>query len=181
MMRAAQEPEASDVIGDLATPNARRSLIFLAIGAIVGLALAGYSLFTAKGTATHTIPAEDIALVNHQPILTIDFVSQLENVYGVGLAASTPEQRTKILDDMIREELFVQRGLELDFPESDPDVRTALVTAVEQQVAGDVAAEQPSNADLQAYYASNQERYSSNGVMVLHDLVACVIAYDGQV
>lgn len=172
MMRAAPNSEAAPpVIGDLSAPNTRRSLIFLGVGAFVGLALAGYSLFTAKGTSTHTIPAEDIALVDQRPILMIDFVSQLQSVYGVSLADATPEQRTKILNDMIREELFVQRGLELDFPESDPDVRTALVTAVEQQVAGDVAAEQPSDADLQAYYTQHQDHYSSNGVMTVHDLV----------
>jgi parvulin-like peptidyl-prolyl isomerase len=172
MMRAVRKPETtSPMIGDLPTANPRRSLIFLAVGATVGLVLAGYSLFTAKGTATHTIPAEDIALVNQRPILMIDFVSQLQSVYGVSLADATAEQRGKILDDMIREELLVQRGLELDFPESDPDVRTALVTAVEQQVAGDVAAEQPTDADLAAYYAQHQDRFSSNGVMAVHDLV----------
>ena len=155
---------------DQLSVNPTRSLIFLAIGAVAGLAIAGFGLFTAKGTATHTIPAEDIALVNQRPILMIDFAAQLNTVYGVSVAEASPEQKTKILDGMIREELFVQRGLDLDFPESDPDVRTALVTAVEQQAVGDVAAEQPGDAVFQAYYDQHKDRYSSNGVMVVHDL-----------
>src|SRR5271156_190200 len=110
-----------------------RSLSLLALGAVAGLAIAGFGLFTAKGTSTRTVPADCVALVNQRPILKIDFVTQLRTVYGVGLEDSTAEQRQKVLSDMIREELFVQRGLELDFPSSDPDTRTALVAAVEQQ------------------------------------------------
>jgi parvulin-like peptidyl-prolyl isomerase len=156
---------------DAPPPNPTRSLAFLAFGATAGLVIAGFGLFTAKGTATHTMPPEDIALVNQRPILIIDFASQLNSVYGVSVAQATPAQKAKILDDMIREELLVQRGLDLDFPESDPDVRTALVTAVEQQAIGDVAAEQPSDAVFQAYYEQHRERYSSNGIMAVHDLL----------
>jgi hypothetical protein len=148
-----------------------RSLSLLALGAIAGLAIAGFGLFTAKGTATRGVPPDCIALVNQRPILTIDFVTQLRTVYGVGLEDSTAEQRGKVLNDMIREELFVQRGLELDFPESDPDTRTALVAAVEQQVVADIAAEQPTDADLAAFYEAHKIKYSSDGTMVVRDLI----------
>jgi len=149
-----------------------RSLSLLALGAVAGLAIAGFGLFTAKGTSTRTVPSDCVALVNQRPILKIDFVSQLRTVYGVGLGDSTAEQRQKVLGDMIREELFVQRGLELDFPASDPDTRTALVAAVEQQVGADVAAELPTEADLSAYYEAHKAKYSSDGTMVVHDLLS---------
>jgi parvulin-like peptidyl-prolyl isomerase len=149
-----------------------RSLSLLALGAVAGLAIAGFGLFTAKGTSTRTVPPDCVALVNQRPILKIDFISQLRTVYGVGLEDSTAEQRQKILSDMVREELFVQRGLELDFPASDPDTRTALVAAVEQQVVADVAAAQPSEADLSTYYEAHKAKYSSDGTMVVHDLVS---------
>ncbi len=148
-----------------------RSLSLLALGAVAGLAIAGFGLFTAKGTSTRNVPPDCIALVNQRPILKIDFITQLRTVYGVGLEDSTAEQRRKVLNDMIREELFVQRGLELDFPASDPDTRTALVAAVEQQVVADIAAEQPTDADLTAFYDSHKVKYSSDGTMVVHDLV----------
>jgi parvulin-like peptidyl-prolyl isomerase len=81
------------------------------------------------------------------------------------------EQRLKVLNSMIREELYVQRGLELDFPSSDPDTRTALVAAVEQQVAADVTAQQPTEQALMDWYEKNKIKYSSDGTMTLHELV----------
>jgi hypothetical protein len=157
---------------DLSQVRPIRSLTLLALGAAAGLAIAGFGLFTAEGTSTRTVPPDCVALVNRRPILKIDFLSQLRTVYGVGLEDSTVEQRQKVLSDMIREELFVQRGLELDFPQSDPDTRTALVAAVEQQVVADVAAEQPSEADLIAFYESHKAKYSTDGTMIVHDLAS---------
>jgi hypothetical protein len=47
--------------------NVTRSMVLCAIGAVVGLAIAGVGLFSARGTATHTVPPEDIALVKQRP------------------------------------------------------------------------------------------------------------------
>src|SRR5438309_2078778 len=106
----------------LAEPGARRSLIALAIGAVIGLGIAGFGLFTAKGTGTHTVPPEDAALVNQQPILISDFTTQLQNEFGIPISKATPAQRKKVLNDIISEELMVQRGMEMNLPGSDPDV-----------------------------------------------------------
>jgi hypothetical protein len=38
-----------------------RSLLLFAIGALAGLAIAGYSLFTAKGTSVRIVPPESVA------------------------------------------------------------------------------------------------------------------------
>ena len=45
-------------------PSARRSLMLCAAGAVLGLVIAGFGLFTAHGTRTAGVPAEDVALVN---------------------------------------------------------------------------------------------------------------------
>jgi hypothetical protein len=155
---------------NLARVDQRRAFTLLAIGAIGGLALAGFGLFSAKGTTMRGLPAEDIALVNQQPILTSDFVSQVETTYGVPFAQATQAQKKKILHDMIREELYVQRGLELGFPSSDPDTRNALVAAVEQQVVADVTTQNPTEAELAAYYQRHRDAYASEGVMTVTDL-----------
>ena len=115
---------------DLAKVNSKRSFFLATCGAVIGLLLAGYALFTARGTSTFMVPAEDVALVNQQPISRSDFLFQLQSLYNVELSHSTREQRQRVLDDMIREELFVQRGKELDVASTDPDVRNALVNAV---------------------------------------------------
>lgn len=149
----------------------RRSFVFMGSGALLGLLLAGYSLFTARGTSTLVVPAEDVALVNQQPISRSDYLQQLQTLFGVDLQHATREQRRKVLDDMIREELFVQRGKELDVAATDPDVRTALVNAVELEIAADAITAQPDEAVLRDYYAAHRQRYASEGVMSVRDLV----------
>jgi hypothetical protein len=150
--------------------NPTRSLIMMATGAVLGLAIAGFGLFTANAT-TNTVPPEDVALVNNKPILVSDYIAQLEAEAGVPYSQTTRAQRQKVVSDMLREELFVQRGLELDFPASDPDTRAALVTAVEQQVAADVTAQQPTEAALIDHFNKHRADYASDGTMTLHELV----------
>jgi len=140
-------------------------------GALAGLLMAGYSLFTARGTSTLAVPAEDVALVNQQPISRSDYLQQLQTLFGVDFQHATAAQRRKVLDDMIREELFVQRGKELDVASTDPEVRAALVNAVELEIAADAVTSQPSEAQLRAYYAAHQARYASEGVMTVRDYV----------
>jgi len=151
--------------------SSRRSFLLLGGGALVGLLMAGYSLFTARGTSTLIVPADDVALVNQQPISRSDYLQQLQTLYGVDLPHATAAQRHKVLDDMIREELFVQRGKELDVASTDPDVRAAMVNAVELEIAADAVTAQPSEAQLRAYYASHRARYANEGIMTLRDFV----------
>jgi hypothetical protein len=155
-----------------ATPNAGRTLILCATGALFGLVLAGFGLFTAHGTRTSVVPAEDVALVNGVPILMSDYLVQLGALYQVSLDGATPEQKRKVLDDMIREELYVQRGIELGMQSDTIEVRTALVGAVEQQATADATMAQPDEADLRAFYQQNAARYASAGTMELADYLA---------
>jgi parvulin-like peptidyl-prolyl isomerase len=168
---AADAPTTGGGFWDFKRVNAARSMTFFSLAALIGLGIAGFGLFTAKGTATHVVPPENVALVNQRPILRTDFIAQAETELGKTFAETTTAERLKVLDEMIREELFVQRGLELDFPGTDPDTRTALVAAVEQQVVADVTTHQPTDAELQKYFDDNHGSYSTEGTMVLHNLV----------
>ena len=156
---------------DIHHVNPRRALALMAFGAVVGLLLAGISLFTAKGTSTLIVPAEDVALVNQQPISRSDFLAQLKVLYGDEPARATPAQRQKVLNDMIREELFVQRGKELDVAGVDPDVRAAMVNAVEQQAAANAITAVPGEQKLMAWWTAHKDAYSTEGVMTVRDLV----------
>jgi hypothetical protein len=148
-----------------------RSFVLMTLGALTGLFLAGYSLFTARGVSTLSVPAEDVALVNQQPISRSDYLILLQTLYGVDLSHATREQRQKVLNDMIREELFVQRGKELDLASSDPEVRSALVNAVELEISEDAITAQPNEATLRDYYTTHPERYVSEGIMNVRDWV----------
>ncbi|MGE0116165.1 MAG: peptidylprolyl isomerase [Steroidobacteraceae bacterium] len=156
---------------DFSAASNRRAFTLLGIGALLGLAIAGYGLFTAAGTATKTVPPEYIALVNQRPIYRSDYLAQLQTTYTVSYENATPEQKRKVLDDMIDEELMVQRGLEVDLPSYDPSVRSALVAGVELQMFADVLASQPSEEELHAWYDQHRDQYSSIGIMQLRDLV----------
>jgi hypothetical protein len=148
-----------------------RSFVLMAAGVLIGLILAGYSLFTARSASTLIVPAEDVALVNQQPVSRADYLALLQTLYGVDFSHATQDQRRKVLNDMIREELFVQRGKELDVASTDPDVRSALVNAVELEIAENAITSQPSEAALRQFFETHQERYVSEGVMRVRDLV----------
>ena len=164
------DPQAE--VFDWAQVSRRRSYVMMGFGALLGLVLAGFALFTAKGTASHSLPPEDVALVNNQPILKADLINQVEAAYGAPFAQASREQKLKTLGDMIREELFVQRGVELGMPGSDPDTRNALVAAVEQQVVEDVTSQNPTDAELTAYFDAHRARYADEGRMTVTDYVS---------
>jgi hypothetical protein len=157
---------------DLTKVSLGRSLVLSGAAAVVGLLLAGFALFTAKGTSTLVVPPEDVALVNQQPIARSDFDLQLRSVYGaVDINNLSQADRKKVLDSMIREELFVQRGKELDVASVDTDVRSAMVGAVEAGIAADVMASRPTDEKLRAYYEAHKETYSNEGIMTARDML----------
>jgi hypothetical protein len=157
---------------DLSKTHVRRSMMLLGLGALLGLAIAGYALFTAKGTRSRSVPPEDLALVNNRPILRSDFMTQVQTEFATPFAQSTPEQRAQVFQEMVAEELQVQRGLEIDLPSFDPDVRTALAAGVQLEVTADVLAQQPTERELRAYYEAHEGRYMGEGVLRMRDLVA---------
>lgn len=167
MTERAPEPP----IWSLSKPGARRSLILCALGALTGLAIAGFGLFTAKGTRTSVVPAEYVAVVNQVPILMSDYVAHVRAQFEVPISRATAAQRRQALNDMIREELYVQRGVELGMQNDTTEVRTALVGAVEAQAAADATMAQPSERQLQDYYARNSAKYASEGEMLLAEYV----------
>lgn len=149
----------------------RRSLMLCGTGALVGLVLAGFGLFTAQGTRTAHVPAEDAALVNGVPVLLADLNAQLQSTYNTGLATASRSQKETLLNGLIREELYVQRGVELGLPNDDIDVRTALVNATEGQVAQDALTSRPADDELRNWYDHHVEHYADQGRMTLAEYV----------
>jgi hypothetical protein len=147
-------------------------MVLCAVGAVIGLVIAGIGLFSARGTATHKVPPEDIALVNQRPVLRSDFVNQLESETGEPFDQATRAEKLKVLDEMIREELLVQRGLELDFAETDQMTRNALAMAMDQQALAEVTTSQPSEQQLREFFDKNPARYASDGILTVRHLVA---------
>lgn len=155
---------------DLQHVNPHRAFFLMALGGLIGLGMAGVALFQAKGTSTMIVPADAVAVVNQQPISRIDFDMQMRAL-SLDPATVGPGQRQRMLNDMIREELFVQRGKELDVAMVDPAVRNAMVSAVEAQAAANALTTAPTEKELEAYFQAHRERYASEGVMTARELV----------
>src|SRR5215470_6609376 len=155
----------------MAEVHPRRSLLIFALGTTLGLAVAAYGLFSAAGTRIAGVPAEDVALVNGRHILRSDFITQVQLETSLPYEMTTKEQRLKVLNEMLDEELLVQRGLEVDLAASDPDVRMAEVMGVQLQIDADVLAQAPSDEELQKYYEAHKDKYNGEGIMALRDLV----------
>jgi len=172
-------PETRALLRDWWRPdvhNERRSLVLIALAAVLGLAIAGVGLFNAQGTRMAGVPPEDAAVVNNSPILLGDYVTQLQALYNVSPSEATPAQRRATLDSMIREELYVQRGIELGLQNDFIEVRTALVAAVESQQEIDANATIPTEQELRAFYQEHLQNYQPEGLMTVTDYVATDLA-----
>jgi len=151
--------------------NTRRAMILCAAGAIIGLGIAGYGLFTASGTSTRHVPPENVALVNQRPILRSDFVTQLESESGKRFEETSRAEQLKVLDEMVREELLVQRGLELDFAETDQGTRNALVSTISDQAVAEVTTAEASEQQLHEFFDQHPSRWATEGVMTLRNFL----------
>ena len=163
--------KARELFGKSSEVNVSRAMLLYTVGVLTGLGIAGYGLFTAQNTLTNTVPPEDVALVNQRPILRSDFITQLENETGQSFERASKLDRLHVLDEMVTEELLVQRGLELDFGETDQDTRNALVAVVNQQLLADVTTSQPSERQLLEYYNQHRAHYATLGKITVCNLM----------
>ena len=152
--------------------NERRSLTLCAVAAIVGLVIAGAGLFKAHGTRIAGVPPEDAAVVNQSPILLSDYVAQMQALFNVSPNQATPAQKRATLDAMIREELYVQRGIELGVQNDFTEVRNSLVAAVESQQEIDANATVPTEQELRDFYQAHIQDFQPEGMMTVTDFVA---------
>jgi parvulin-like peptidyl-prolyl isomerase len=113
-----------------------------------------------------------MVLVNGRPILRSDFTAQVQTLFSLPFDQSTPAQRREVLENMIAEELSVQRGIEIDLASFDPDVRAAMVAGVELTVTASVLAQQPTQEQMQQWYETRKAKYASDASYRLRDFVA---------
>jgi hypothetical protein len=163
----------------------QRMTILAVFAAIVGLAVAGYGLLQPTVKEAITVPAGVVALVNGEPILMTDYVSETEQALGTPFDMISPAEKAKALRGMVDQELLVQRALALDLPEQDTNVRsalgdsvTALVTAPIGGASTGSAAAPSDDARLQAYFIAHKANYATRGSMNLIDLVLRVGGYE---
>lgn len=154
-----------------------RALAWPVAGMAAGLIIAGLGIFHEAAHPLTSVPPGYVALVNQQGVLMSDFISQTATETEEPFDQTTAAQRAHVLHEMIDKELLVQRALVLDLPETTTEVRTVMADAVTAQAAQPVQAEEPTEAQLRAYYNSHRDRYSSQGTMTVINLVLHVGGY----
>ncbi len=155
----------------------QRTVFLPVLAMALGLALAAYGLFREAPRRLATVPPGYAALVNQKGILMSDWIAQTQSEQGVAFDQATPAARSDVLRRMIDEEVLVQRALVLDLPETTIDVRDIMTAAVNNQVAAQVLARAPTDAELRAFFESRRSNYTQRGSMTVQDLVLHVGGY----
>jgi hypothetical protein len=155
----------------------QRTLVLPALAIAAGLVAAGFGLFRAAPKPLLVVPPGYVALVNQKGLLLNDFRAQVELETSRHFGDATPAERSRVLREMINEELLVQRAVTLDLPETANEVRATMAVGVNGQVAAPVLAYEPTDAELRAFYDKSRQNYSTPGSMTLHDLVLGVGGY----
>jgi peptidylprolyl isomerase len=143
-------------------PGSRRARALLAIGAAAGLALSAASLLT-QGEEVVALPEGAVASVNGVAILREDYqraVAALASDLRAPLAA---DDRTRVLDRLIEEELLVQHALSLGLARSDRRVRSDLVAAVLGSINASTDGTQPDPGEVERFYREERGYFASPG------------------
>jgi hypothetical protein len=155
----------------------QRTLMLPTLAIAVGLLAAAFGLFRVAPRPQLVVPPGYAALVNQKGLLLNDYRAQVELETAKRFADATPAERSRVLREMINEELLVQRAMVLDLPETANEVRATMAVGVNGQVAAPVLAYEPTDVELRAFYEKNRQNYATAGSMTLHDLVLGVGGY----
>ncbi|MEA3643345.1 MAG: SurA N-terminal domain-containing protein [Lamprobacter sp.] len=128
------------------------SLLLTAAAAGITLALMGL----ADGGRT-PLDAATAARVNEAPIATDEWRSLLERRAQAGVPA---EALTDTLDQLIDEELLIQRAAELGILRRDSNVRVAIVEAMQKAIFNEARGHSASEAELRAFYNDNRALFA---------------------
>lgn len=143
-----------------ATPS-RRPIVLLVVGALVGALLAAAGLTARRGNGA--LPAGVVAMVNGESIRTEDYARMLQAVASDKRDPLSAEDRQRVLDRIIEEELLVQRGLALGLARYDRRVRADLTSTVIDGVVSDITESAPGDEDVAAFYAANRDFFAGPG------------------
>jgi len=144
-----------------ATRHSRPRLL-LGVGATVGLLLAAFDLVGARRDAAR-VPDDAIATVDGVPILAADYERSLSALAADRRTPLDEEERRRVLDRLVDEELLVQKGLDLGLPRRDRRVRADIVASVVESVVAEAATSEPSDADVEAFFATHGDLFQRSG------------------
>lgn len=122
----------------------------------VGVAVAGLGLLEDGGTGSRELPADAVAWVGEAVVSRSAFESALALVERDGRPGASDQERRRILERLIDEELLLQQGLALGLPRSDRKLRNDIVAAVLDAATASAADAEPPENDLREFYDANR-------------------------
>jgi peptidyl-prolyl cis-trans isomerase C len=129
------------------------------LGTLAGVALAASGLLRTTADVG-ALPSEAIAIVNGTAILKDDYNRIIGGVAGDRRERLTIDDRKRILDRLIDEELLIQRALELRLADHDSRIRKDLTVAMIDAIAAPAADLAPSDDELRQFYRDNAVLFS---------------------
>lgn len=122
------------------------------VGIVLGLATA------VQEFRLETLARRDTAaIVNGHPILREDFDRAVIQLGTDRRAQMTPEDKAKVLERLIEDELLAQRAVALGLGLSDPNARKVLVRGLIDSVVS--AASDPTPTELHAYFDAHRKLF----------------------
>jgi len=149
-------------VAETDSPASARARWLLAAGAVAGLAAAAASLLSGE-RSTPRIAEGAIASVNGTPIRVEEYERLLSALASDRRTPLSDEDRQRVLDRLIEEELLVQHALALGLARSDRRVRADLVSAVLGSLAAASDGYQPDDAEVRAFYERNRDYFAGPG------------------
>jgi hypothetical protein len=143
----------------------KRTDLLLIGGVVLGILAAMTGLVEAGKAPLDEATA---ALVNDTPIPADELRSLLERRTRSGAPV---DQLLATLDDMIDEELLIQRALELGILRRDSNVRLAIIQAMEKSILNEERGRSFSDAELEAFYRSNTALFAEPLRLLLEELL----------
>ena len=146
-------------------------LRWLAVGAVAGLLAAAYGLLD-RAARDAGLPDGSVARINDTLVSRERFDRALDQLVASYGRALSPEDRARVLTQMIEEELLVQRGIELGMATSETTVRSAIVQSLVASITAEADAADPGDDELERFLADNAERYTYAAALTVDAWIA---------
>lgn len=137
----------------------RRTEILLLAGMLGGAAIAARGLVLEPPAASTALPVGAVAVVNGEAVSRSSFETAVGLVERDRGEPVSGEERDRILQRLVDEELLVQRGIELGLPRSDRKLRGDLVAGVIEAATAAAEGEDPSPEQLRAFVTENRTSF----------------------
>lgn len=156
-------PEASPIQpANRPSPRERRTLVLLGVGGALGLTLAAAGVMS-PAPAGDALPATAVASVGGEILRVEEYERAVQALANDRRGPIGDKEKRHVLDRLLEEELLVQRGLELGLARHDRRVRGDIVSAVIQLVVSQADAQDPSPAEVEAFYDEQLDYFTRTG------------------